>query len=80
MPDDAAPPRREAVLSLPEELLEQAQALGVDLPQICEAALRDAVRRAEKARRWQEENRAAIEAWNAWLEKNELPLARHRPY
>lgn len=80
MPDDAAPPRRETTLSLPEDLIRQAEALGVSLPQVCEAALRDAVRRAEKARRWQEENRAAIEAHSRWVEKHGLPLEKYRVF
>ncbi|HEY0313044.1 MAG TPA: type II toxin-antitoxin system CcdA family antitoxin [Allosphingosinicella sp.] len=39
-----------------------------------EAEVRDAVRDA-----WLEENRTAVEGWNAWVEKNGLPLERYRP-
>jgi antitoxin CcdA len=58
---------------------EDATALGLDPDAIAEAALREAVR-AEKARRWQEENREAIEAQNAWVEKHGVPLARYRMF
>lgn len=60
-------------------LAAEARALGLDPDAIAEAALREAVR-AEKARRWLEENREAIEAHNRWVEKNELPLARYRMF
>ena len=40
-----------------------------------EAEIREAVRAA-----WLEENRDAIESWNAWVEENGLPLERYRPF
>lgn len=57
--------------------IQEALDLGLDPEAIAAQALGDAIR-AEKARRWQEENRAAIEAWNRWTDENELPLARYR--
>jgi antitoxin CcdA len=57
----------------------EARALGLDPDAIAARALSDAVR-AEKARRWQEENREAIAAWNRWTDENELPLARFRMF
>jgi antitoxin CcdA len=57
----------------------EARALGLDPDAIAAQALAGAIR-AEKTRRWQEENRAAIEAWNRWTEENELPLARYRMF
>jgi antitoxin CcdA len=55
----------------------EARTLGLDPNAIAPQALRDAVR-TEKVRRWQQENREAIEAWNRWTDENELPLARYR--
>jgi antitoxin CcdA len=55
----------------------EARQLGLDPDAIAARAL-DAAIRAEKNRRWQEDNRAAIEAWNRWTDDNELPLARFR--
>jgi len=57
----------------------EAAALGLDAAAIAANALQEAIR-AEKARRWLDENRAAIEAWNRWTESNELPLAEYRMF
>lgn len=57
----------------------EARSLGLDTEAIAARAIRDAVA-AEKARRWQEENRAAIEAHNRYLEEHGLPLAEHRMF
>lgn len=55
----------------------EVRALGLDPDAIATNALKEAIR-AEKARQWQEENRAAIEAWNAWVDENGLPLEEYR--
>ncbi|WP_206030313.1 type II toxin-antitoxin system CcdA family antitoxin [Roseomonas sp. AR75] len=55
----------------------EARALGLDPDAVAVRAIQDAIR-AEKARRWQEENREALEAQNAWIEKHGLPLAKYR--
>jgi post-segregation antitoxin (ccd killing protein) len=52
----------------PRDLIEEAHALGLDAV------------RAERARRWIEQNREAIEAWNRWTEENEFPLAKYRTF
>jgi len=57
----------------------EARALGLDPDAIAAAALRKAIA-DEKARRWQDENREAIDAWNKWTDENELPLAKHRMF
>lgn len=57
----------------------EARALGLDPDAIAASAIQDAIR-AEKARRWQEENREAIEAQNAWVEKHGVPLAQYRMF
>jgi antitoxin CcdA len=57
----------------------EARALGLDAAAIAAKALREAVS-AEKSRRWLEENREAIEAWNRWTEENGLPLAEYRMF
>lgn len=58
---------------------EEARALGLDPVLIAAQAVEEAVR-AEKARRWQEENRAAMDAWNEWTDRNGLPLAKYRMF
>lgn len=65
--------RRPVNLSLDPVLVAEARTLGVNISRACEAGLRAAVK-AEKERRWREENRAAIESWNRWTRDNPLPL------
>jgi antitoxin CcdA len=58
---------------------DEARALGLDPDLIAAQAVEEAVR-AEKARRWKEENREAMDAWNEWTERNGLPLAKYRMF
>ena len=60
---------------LPQKLLDEANRLKVEIAGRSEDQLRQAVREA-----WIEENREAIEGWNAWVEKNGLPLERYRAF
>lgn len=55
--------------ALPRKLLDEAKRLEVEIAGRSEDQVRRAVREA-----WIEENREAIEGWNAWVEKNGLPL------
>lgn len=78
--DPVASGKRKAVnLSLDTGVVAAAREAGLNLSQICEAALRDANKK-ERERQWQEENREAIEANNAWVEKHGLPLAKYRMF
>jgi antitoxin CcdA len=70
----ATAPRAESP-ALPQKLLEEASRLEVDIAGRSEDEVRKAVRDA-----WIEENREAIEGWNAWTEKNGLPLERYRAF
>ncbi|NDV02864.1 type II toxin-antitoxin system CcdA family antitoxin [Pseudoroseicyclus tamaricis] len=58
-------------------LVDEAEALGVDPGKAAEDGLRRAVR-AARAEAWRQENAAAIEDFNAWVEENPLPLESHR--
>ena len=60
---------------LPQKLLDEALRLRVPIASRSEEQVRQAVREA-----WIEENREAIEGWNAWVEKNGLPLERYRAF
>lgn len=65
-----APIRRKPTnLSLQENLVAEAKALGLNVSQIAEAALAAAVREA-KAAVWLAENREAIEAYNRHVEQH----------
>ena len=72
-------PRRSTNLSLAADLVEEAKALDINLSRACEAGL-EAALKEERKRRWQEENREAAEAWNAWTEEHGLPLERYRQF
>lgn len=57
----------------------EAQALGLDAAAIAANAVTEAIR-AERNRRWLEENREAIEAHHRWVEEHGLPLAEYRMF
>lgn len=66
-------------LSLDQALLSEAKALKVNLSRAAEEGLRQAVAKA-KAARWKNDNAAALESSNQWVEANGLPLDRHRQF
>lgn len=55
-------------LSLPAALVRRAKELGLNVSQVVEAALEEAVKAAE-GRRWLEENREGIDEYNALVAK-----------
>jgi len=66
--------RRSVNLSIDATVLAEAREYGISLSRTSEEALAKAVK-AERWRRWQDENREAIEANNRWVEENGLPYA-----
>jgi len=56
--------------------VEEAKLFGLDIAAIAAVAMREAVG-AERARRWQQDNREAIEAHNRHIEEHGVPLAEH---
>lgn len=75
--DDGA--KRATNVSLSEVLLGEAKALGINVSRACERGLAEMVRE-EKARQWQERNAAGFAAWNAYVERNGVPLAKYRKF
>jgi antitoxin CcdA len=67
-----APIRRSTNVSIDAALLDEAKALDLNLSRAGEAGIRAAVK-AEKERRWLEENAMAIEYANRWVAENGLP-------
>ena len=62
--------RKRAVnVTVDEDVLAEAKQLGLNLSQVMEEELRKRVTE-ERTRRWQEENREAIEAHNRFIEKH----------
>lgn len=74
-----AHPRKATNLSLDAELLRDARALGLNVSRAAEDGLRAAVRSARAAAR-RAENAEAIASANAWVEKNDPPLAAYRQF
>ncbi|MGH8455364.1 MAG: type II toxin-antitoxin system CcdA family antitoxin [Stenotrophobium sp.] len=56
-------------LSLPADLLKEARAQGLNLSRFLEQTLREVLKH-DRAQRWQEENKAAIAAYNAHVERH----------
>ena len=68
---DRSAPKKPVNLSIDSELLQQARELKVNLSKALEERLAQ-ILREERARRWQEDNREAIEAHNRFVEKHGL--------
>ena len=66
-------------LTLDRALVDEAKALGVSISQASDQGLATAVKAARWAR-WLEENRAALESSNRWVEANGIPLAKYRMF
>jgi antitoxin CcdA len=73
------PARRATNVTLPQTLVQDAKALRINVSQACEQGLAVAVSDA-KAKKWQDENRAAFAAWNDYVEQNGVPLAEFRQF
>ena len=73
------PQRKATNLSLDQRVVAEAKELELNVSRIAEEAISDAVR-AERNRRWKEENREALQSSNEWVRKNGLPLAKYRPF
>ena len=72
-------PKRPTNVSLNAELVDQARALGINVSEACQAGLAAEVKAAREAA-WKEENREAIESWNAYTREHGLPLAKYRQF
>jgi antitoxin CcdA len=71
--------RQPANLSIDSKLMKEPKGLDVNVSRAAEAGIAEAVA-AEKTRLWKLENRATIGAWNEYVEKHGIPLAKHRQF
>lgn len=78
-PKEARMSKRAANLTVDTALLDEARGLGINLSATFEASLRKAVRK-EKAAQWLEDNRAALQSSNEWVETHGLPLEKYREF
>jgi antitoxin CcdA len=65
---DPKAPKKPVNVSINSDLLRQARDMKINLSRTLEEKLEQLLRE-ERARRWQEENREAIEAHNRYVEK-----------
>lgn len=77
--NSSAARKRGTNVSLRSDLVEEARELGISLSSACETGLAAAVK-AEKERRWLEENADAIRSYNEWIAANGNPLAKYRMF
>ena len=71
--------RRPTNVTLPVELVGEAKALQVNVSQACEIELAQSVAEVPRAR-WLEENKEAIDAHNAMIERDGLILDEFRSF
>jgi antitoxin CcdA len=71
--------RKPTNVSLPPDLVAQAEAMKINISKACEAGLAEAVAEARR-KAWLEANREAFEFWNDDIGRNGLPLDRYRQF
>jgi antitoxin CcdA len=71
--------KRGTNVSLRSDLVAEARELGVSLSNACEEGLAAAVK-AEKERRWLEENAEGIRKFNEFVERHGNPLGHLRQF
>jgi antitoxin CcdA len=73
----ARPQRKPTNLSVDINLIAEAKDLEVNISRAAEEGIAKAVA-DEKAKRWLEDNKEALESSNRYVEKHGLPLAKYR--
>jgi antitoxin CcdA len=71
--------RRATNVSINVQLLSEARTLDVNISRAAEQGLARAIAE-RRAALWLEENRAALESSNAYVEQHGLPLAQYRGF
>jgi antitoxin CcdA len=72
-------PKRATNLSLNSKVLDTARELGMNISATVDALLAKEVQK-RYWERWNAENKVAIEHYNARIEREGLPLAKHRSF
>lgn len=78
-PFKPAAPKRATNVSLSEDLVAEAKALGINVSQACQSGLAAEVKKAREAA-WKEENREAIESYNAYVREHGMPFDEFRRF
>jgi antitoxin CcdA len=74
-----AAPRRSTSLTLDRRLLDEARELGVNISRAAEDGVALAIR-AARTRRWHEENAAAMDDYNRFIDAHGVPLSEFRKF
>lgn len=72
-------PRKSTNVTLPPEILDRAKELGINLSRASERGVREEIQETE-ARRWANENADLVAAYTAMVDRDGLPLAKHRTF
>ncbi len=79
MTSETLPARKATNITLDAELLDKARSLRINISQASEEGVARAVA-AKQAAQWLEENQAALDSSNTYVERNGLPLGMHRNF
>lgn len=71
--------RRRVNVLLDGEVVDAARELQLNISRVSNLALAAEVK-AERDRRWVEEHRPAMDAWNSWFEENGMPFEELRVF
>lgn len=77
MSNYAVAPKKTTSVSLAEPLLAEAKALGINVSQAAEEGVAAAVAR-HRREQWLQENAAAIQSYNEFVEKHGMVLDKYR--
>lgn len=75
----AKTPRKATNLTLDAQAIADAKELGINISAACEQGLVVAISKVRGAK-WLRENRAAIDSFNAYVDKHGIPLAKYRQF
>jgi antitoxin CcdA len=77
--DFSAHIRKPTNVSLDTALVAEAKRLGINISRACETGLSQQIAQ-EHGRVWKQENAAALESSNTYVEHTGLPIAQHRQF
>lgn len=75
-----ATPRRNAKLLLDSDLIEEAEAMDVDLTRAAESGIARAVAAAKAARQFASEHAEVVRSNNEYIARHGLPLRKYRTF
>ena len=71
--------RKSTNVTLPPEVLDRAEELGINLSRASERGVREEIQETE-ARRWADDNSELVAAYTSMVDRDGLPLAKYRTF